>query len=53
MDYSSIEYSIPYVCILLVLFVCALLEQKNIKGFISKNFLRNFSLLLVIIFFGL
>lgn len=50
---NSIEYSIPYVCILLVLFAFALLELKNIKGFKSKNLLRNFSFLLVIVFFGL
>ncbi|MGB4448596.1 MAG: EpsG family protein [Cloacibacterium sp.] len=53
MIYSSLEYSIPYVIVLLLLFFCSILEQKNIKGFVSKKTLRNFSFLIVLIFFGL
>ncbi|MDR6923462.1 MULTISPECIES: EpsG family protein [Chryseobacterium] len=53
MKFSSIEYSIPYVFIFLILFACAILEQKNIDRIISRNKLRNFAFILVLLFFGL
>lgn len=52
MVYSSLEYSIPYVLVLLLLFLFSILEQKKITGFLSNKYLQIFSFLLVFFFLG-
>ncbi|MDR2283078.1 MAG: EpsG family protein [Sphingobacterium sp.] len=53
MIYTSLEYGVPYVVVLLILFLCSILEQKKIKGFNDHKKLKDFSFLLVLIFLGL
>jgi len=53
MVYDSLVYSIPYVIVLLILFLLSIIELKRIKNFIPDKVLRSFSFLIVLVFLGL